>query len=268
MQQVPILRLPTRLRSATRVKRRSSAGCEDSRCPPQAPRPSRTVSREVEDLVRQQRYESEGAVNLIIKGVQDTINADLQKIIAGVASTDSKVMELAAESERAMKMVSAESEKFASKVAGDKTEMDSCSESFRLAGVALEAQLSEGLSKIKSAQAAADAANLMQSESTRATLANILEHEPTATGAAAGVPIDPMQRRNDWQRQSLGLGRYHLHCPLRPGREIHHLGVGGRHTCDDLLHVRVDRLLHSLDNEIHRSLSFKPLLPHRIFNLT
>ena len=47
-------------------------------------------------------------MNLIIKGVQDTINADLQKIIAGVASTDAKVMELAAESEWAMKMVSAE----------------------------------------------------------------------------------------------------------------------------------------------------------------
>ena len=99
--------------------------------------------------------ETEGAVNLVIKGVQDTINADLQNIIAGVASTDAKVMELAAESARAMKLESAESEKFAGKVAADKTEMDSRAETFHLAGVALEAQLSEGLSKIKSAQAAA-----------------------------------------------------------------------------------------------------------------
>ena len=174
------------------------------------------VSREVEDLVRQQRYEYEGAVNLMIKGVQDTINADLQKIIAGVASTDAKVMELAAAYERAMKMVSAESEKFAGKVAADKTEMGSRSEPFRLAGVALEAQLSEGLSKIRSAQAAADAANLMQSESTRATLAKILEHEAemrelskwnialteatfaeieAARVTVAGSPIDPMPQR-------------------------------------------------------------------------
>ena len=184
---------------------------------------------DVADLVTQQRYESEGVMNLQIKGMQDTINADLQKIVAGVASTDAKVVELAAESERAMKMVSAESEKFASKVAADKTELDSRKESLRLAVVALEAQLSEGLGKIKSAQAAADAANLMQSESTRATLAKILEHEAemrelnkknialieaklaeidaaraTAAGAAAGVPTDPMQRRDDWQGQSLG----------------------------------------------------------------
>ena len=75
IQQVPILRLPIRLRVATRVKRRSFAGCDDSRFPLQAPRPSRRVLHEVEDLVRQQRYESDGVVNPMIKGVQDTINA-------------------------------------------------------------------------------------------------------------------------------------------------------------------------------------------------
>ena len=127
--------------------------------------------------MRQQGLETEGAVNLVIKGVQDTISADLQKIIVGVAPTDAKVTEFKAESERALKLVSAESGKFAAKVAADKMEMDSRAETFRLAGVNLEAQLSEGLSKIKAAQAAADATSLMQSESTRATLAKILEHE-------------------------------------------------------------------------------------------
>ena len=128
------------------------------------------VSREVEDFTKQQRIETERAVNLFIKQVQDTINTDLQKIIAGVASTDAKETQLAAESERALTLVSAESEKFAAKVAADKTEMDSREETFRLAGVKLETQLSEGLGKIKAAQAAADAANLMQSESTRAAI--------------------------------------------------------------------------------------------------
>ena len=92
------------------------------------------VSREVEDFVKQQRIETEGVVNLAIKQVQDSINNNLARIAEGVASIDAEVTTLAAESKRALKFVSAESEKFAAKVAADKIEMDSRAETFRLAG--------------------------------------------------------------------------------------------------------------------------------------
>ena len=121
------------------------------------------VSRaEVDDQVRQGKMESEGSVNPQITSLQETIDGELQKIMAVAASTDAKVEALGAESERAMKLVMAESEKFAVQVATDKAEMDARTETFRTAGAALEAQLSEGLTKIKTAQSAADAAHLIQ----------------------------------------------------------------------------------------------------------
>ena len=48
----------------------------------------------------------------------------MQKIMAVATSTDAKVEALGAETERPLKLVMAESEKFASKVATDKAEMD------------------------------------------------------------------------------------------------------------------------------------------------
>ena len=69
------------------------------------------------------------------------------------------------------------SEKSAAEVAADMAEMDVKAESFRAAGAGLEAQLSEGLDKIKAAKAAADAASMIQAESTRSTLPKLLEHD-------------------------------------------------------------------------------------------
>ena len=87
------------------------------------------------------------------------MHGELQKSMTVAAATDAKVEALGIESGRAMQMVMSESEKIAAKVATDQAEMDTRTESFRTAGSALEAQLGEGLSKIKAAQAAADAAN-------------------------------------------------------------------------------------------------------------
>ena len=187
------------------------------------------VSQEVEDLVKQQWLEAEGVTNVYIQKLEQNFNNDMERIIEAAATTDARVTALVAESERALTLVSSESEQFAAKVAADKNEMDSRAETFRLAGVSLESQLSEGLGKIKAAQAVADAADLIQSESTRATLAKILEHEAemrdlnkrnialieakfveidlaraTATGAAAGASADPMQEHDDWHGQTLG----------------------------------------------------------------
>ena len=102
---------------------------------------------------------------------------EVQKLMAAAETTNAKVELLGQESGRAMRLVFAESEKFAAKVATDQAEMDSKTESFRAAGAGLEAQLSEGLGKIKEAQAAADAGNLIQAESTRNT------HTREASGA-------------------------------------------------------------------------------------
>ena len=126
-------------------------------------------------------------------------------------------------------MVLAESEKCSAKVATDQAEMDSKTEMFRVVGAAFETQLSEGLSKIKTTQATADAANLIQAESTRNTLAKLLEHGAemralneqdlfqiaakfaeidSVRAAAAGLPVDPLQQRDqaglDWQAGRLG----------------------------------------------------------------
>ena len=140
-----------------------------------------------------------------------------------------------------MRLVFAESEKFAAKVAADQSEMDAKAESFRAAGAGLEAQLSEGLGKIKTAQAAADAANLIQAESTRNSLAKLLEHDAemralneqnisritakfweidaARAAAAAAAPVDPLQQRDqaglDWQAGR--LGRPNTGIPRRRG---------------------------------------------------
>ena len=59
------------------------------------------VSRaDVEDQVRQGKLESEGYVNLQIKSLQETINGELQNIMAVAASTDAKVEALRSESEK------------------------------------------------------------------------------------------------------------------------------------------------------------------------
>ena len=96
--------------------------------------------------------------------------------------------------------------------------------SFSTAGAGLEAQRSEGLGKIKAAQAALDAATLIQAESARNTFAKLLEHDANmhalneqnisrmtakfeeieAARTAATAAIDRLQRRDDWQGQSLG----------------------------------------------------------------
>ena len=69
------------------------------------------VSRvEFEDMVRRGNRASEGFVNLQINNLQETINGELQKIMAVAAFTDVKVEVIGAESERAMKPVMAESE--------------------------------------------------------------------------------------------------------------------------------------------------------------
>ena len=62
--------------------------------------------------------------------------------------TIGKVELLTEESGRAMRLVLAESEKFAAKVAADKAEMDVKAESFRARGAGLEVQLNEGLDKL------------------------------------------------------------------------------------------------------------------------
>ena len=182
--------------------------------------------------MKQQRLEAEGVTNVFIKQLEQNVSIDLKRVIEAAAITDAKVTALAAESERALTLVPSESEKFAAKVAADKSDMDSRAETFRLAGVSLESKLSEVLGKIKATLAEADAANLIQSESTRATLAKILEHDAemrdlnkrdlalieakfteidaaratttTTTGATAGPSADPMQGRDDWQGQTLG----------------------------------------------------------------
>ena len=53
---------------------------------------------EVDDLVRHGNRESDGYVHLQIETLQETINGELQKIIAVAASTDAKVEALGAES--------------------------------------------------------------------------------------------------------------------------------------------------------------------------
>ena len=128
------------------------------------------VAREVEDYVKQQRLEAEGVTNRLILQMQARIDSGMSQIAAAAVATDAKVVALSAESERCLTLVKGESERFAEKVAADKGEMDTRAETFRVAGARFEAQLGEGLGKIRAAQAEADAANLIQSESTRTSL--------------------------------------------------------------------------------------------------
>ena len=140
-----------------------------------------------------------------------------------VAAINGKVEVLAEESGRAMRLVLGESDKFATKAATSFTEMDAKAESFRAAGAGIEARLSKGLMKIKSAQATAVAANMIQAASTRDNFAKMLEHNPNmrslneqniarisakleeieATRAAAAA-VDPLQQGDAWQGQRLG----------------------------------------------------------------
>ena len=115
------------------------------------------VSRaEVEDYVRQGKTEAEGYTNIQFENLQKLLKVEFQRSMTVAAATDAKVEALGIESGRAMQLVMAESEKFAAKVATDQAEMDIRAGSFRAAKSALEAQLSEGVSRIKTAQAAAD----------------------------------------------------------------------------------------------------------------
>ena len=137
------------------------------------------VSQEqVQDIVRQAKAESDGYASLQFENLQQIMREEVQKLT-------------------------------------DQAEMDSKTESFRAAGAGFEAQLGEGLGKIKAAQAAADAANLIQAESTRNTLTKLLEHDAemrslngqniarstakfaeveAAQATAVGAPVGPLQR--------------------------------------------------------------------------
>ena len=125
------------------------------------------VSREVEDYAKQQRLEAEGVTNRLILQLQEGVGGGMIQIAKAAEASDAKVLALAAESERCITLVKGESEKFAENVSADKADMDTRSEAFRVAGARLEAQLSEGLGKIRAAQVEAEAANPIQSESTR-----------------------------------------------------------------------------------------------------
>ena len=91
------------------------------------------VSREIEDLVKQQRLEAEGVTNILIEQLKQNVSVDLKRVMEAAAITDAKVTALATESERALTLVSSESERFAAKFAADKNDMDARAETFRLA---------------------------------------------------------------------------------------------------------------------------------------
>ena len=81
---------------------------------------------------------SDGYASVQFNNLEDALKSEVPKLMDQAPVTDGKVELVTEESCRAMRLVLAESKKFAAKVAADKADMDVKAESFRTAGAGLE----------------------------------------------------------------------------------------------------------------------------------